>query len=68
MAKTKGSPPPIPDDFMICPGCAKLMGYRHPHPHNLDHFDLECGHCGRKTGVVRKVDLFPPDEEIPFDE
>jgi len=43
------------------------MGYRHPHPQNLEKATESCGHCGRVTKVVRKVDLFPPDEEIPYD-
>lgn len=63
--KKTGKPPPIPDDFLICPDCAKLMGYRHPYPLNLDHFKARCGHCEKLTRTVRKVDLFPPDEEIP---
>ncbi len=64
----KGNPPPIPDDFMICPECAKLMGYRHPHPKNLERLWAKCGHCERHTATVYKADLFPPNEEIPHDE
>ncbi len=66
--KLNGTLEALADELWICLNCAQQYGLRHPYPENLDSIMRQCSFC-LITGllVVRHDDLFPPNEEIPFD-
>jgi hypothetical protein len=56
-----------PPELWTCLSCAKERGYRHPNPEGLEHTLGRCAFCFANTLVVRLEDLFPAEDDIPYE-